>query len=101
MTKQVFVSCSAGNAGPSAATVANSAPWVATVGAGTLDRDFLAYMTLPTGARLTGISLYVAPSPSPRPAMLPLVYGNGLDNRSKFCVSGTLDPATVRGKIVL
>jgi hypothetical protein len=29
------------------------------------------------------------------------VYGNGLDNRSKFCVSGTLDPATVRGKIVL
>ncbi|KAF8776400.1 hypothetical protein HU200_003539 [Digitaria exilis] len=27
----VFVSCSAGNSGPSAATVSNSAPWVATV----------------------------------------------------------------------
>ncbi|KAF8720586.1 hypothetical protein HU200_023687 [Digitaria exilis] len=48
----VFVSCSAGNSGPSAATVSNSAPWVATVGAGTLDRDFPAYLTLPTGARL-------------------------------------------------
>jgi hypothetical protein len=96
----VFVSCSAGNSGPSAATVSNSAPWVATVGAGTLDRDFPAYVTVPTGARLAGVSLYAGPSP-PRHAMLPLVYGNGRDNASKLCLSGTLDPATVRGKIVL
>jgi hypothetical protein len=96
----VFVSCSAGNSGPSAATVSNSAPWVATVGAGTLDRDFPAYVTLPTGARLAGVSLFAGPSP-PRHAMLPLVYGNGRDNASKLCLSGTLDPATVRGKIVL
>ncbi|CAN6299533.1 unnamed protein product [Urochloa humidicola] len=95
----VFVSCSAGNSGPSGATVSNSAPWVATVGAGTLDRDFPAYVTLPTGARLAGVSLY-APAPS-RPAMLPLVYGGGGDNASKLCLSGTLDPAAVRGKIVL
>uniref|UniRef100_A0A0D9XJB8 Subtilisin-like protease n=1 Tax=Leersia perrieri TaxID=77586 RepID=A0A0D9XJB8_9ORYZ len=97
----VFVACSAGNSGPSAATVANSAPWVATVGAGTLDRDFPAYVTLPTGARLAGVSLYAGPSPSPRPAMLPLVYGGGGDNASKLCLSGTLDAAAVRGKIVL
>ncbi|KAL6641167.1 hypothetical protein ACP70R_019348 [Stipagrostis hirtigluma subsp. patula] len=97
----VFVSCSAGNSGPSGATVSNSAPWVATVGAGTLDRDFPAYVTLPTGARLAGVSLYAGPSPSPRPAMLPLVYGGGRDNASKLCLSGTLDPAAVRGKIVL
>lgn len=62
---------------PVGATVANSAPWVATVSAGTLDRDFPAYVTLPTGARLAGVSLYAGPSPSPRPAMLPLVYGGG------------------------
>uniref|UniRef100_A0A0A9ED12 Subtilisin-like protease n=1 Tax=Arundo donax TaxID=35708 RepID=A0A0A9ED12_ARUDO len=97
----VFVSCSAGNSGPSGATVSNTAPWVATVGAGTLDRDFPAYVTLPTGARLAGVSLYAGPSPSPRPAMLPLVYGGGRDNASKLCLSGTLDPATVRGRIVL
>ncbi|KAL5224145.1 hypothetical protein ABZP36_010784 [Zizania latifolia] len=97
----VFVACSAGNSGPSGATVANSAPWVATVGAGTLDRDFPAYVTIHTGARLAGVSLYAAPSPSPRPAMLPLVYGGGGDNASKLCLSGTLDPAAVRGKIVL
>jgi hypothetical protein len=70
----VFVSCSAGNSGPSGSTVSNSAPWVATVGAGTLDRDFPAYVMLPTGARLAGVSLYAGPSPSPRPAMLPLLY---------------------------
>ncbi|KAF0892743.1 hypothetical protein E2562_017706 [Oryza meyeriana var. granulata] len=97
----VFVACSAGNSGPSGATVANSAPWVATVGAGTLDRDFPAYVTLPTGARLAGVSLYAGPSPAPRPTMLPLVYGGGGDNASKLCLSGTLDPAAVRGKIVL
>ncbi|XP_066387188.1 subtilisin-like protease SBT1.8 [Miscanthus floridulus] len=67
----MFVSCSAGNSGPSGATVSNSAPWVATVSARTLDRDFLAYVTLPTGARLAGVSLYAGPSPSPHPAMLP------------------------------
>jgi hypothetical protein len=97
----VFVSCSAGNSGPSGSTVSNSAPWVATVGAGTLDRDFPAYVMLPTGARLAGVSLYAGPSPSPRPAMLPLLYGSGRDNASKLCLSGTLDPAAVRGKIVV
>jgi hypothetical protein len=30
----------------------------------------------------------------PRLAMLPLIYGSGRDNASKFCLSGTLDPAT-------
>ncbi|TVU30937.1 hypothetical protein EJB05_22592, partial [Eragrostis curvula] len=91
----VFVSCSAGNSGPSGATVSNSAPWVATVGAGTLDRDFPAYVTLPTGARLAGVSLYAGPSrPRLRPRAPPC-------SRSKLCLSGTLDPANVRGKIVL
>jgi hypothetical protein len=97
----VFVSCSAGNSGPSGGTVANTAPWVATVGAGTLDRDFPAYVTLPTGARLVGVSVYSGPAQSARPVMLPLAYGDSRDNASKLCLSGTLDPASVRGKIVL
>jgi hypothetical protein len=97
----VFVSCSAGNSGPSGGTVANTAPWVATVGAGTLDRDFPAYVTLPTGARLVGVSVYSGPAQSARPVMLPLVYGDRRDNASKLCLSGTLAPASVRGKIVL
>jgi hypothetical protein len=89
----MFVSCSTGNSSPSDATVSNSAPWVATVGTSTLDRDFLAYVTLPTTARLAGVSLYAGPSP-PRPAMLPLVYASDNANVSNLSLSGTLDPTT-------
>ncbi|KAJ0803754.1 putative tripeptidyl-peptidase II [Helianthus annuus] len=45
MEKGIFVSCSAGNAGPHPYTMLNGAPWITTVGAGTIDRDFAAYVT--------------------------------------------------------
>ncbi|VVA11965.1 PREDICTED: subtilisin [Prunus dulcis] len=44
MAKGVFVSCSAGNRGPEADSTSNNAPWITTVDAGTLDRDFPAYV---------------------------------------------------------
>ena len=40
VAKGVAVVCSAGNSGPAAATVANAAPWILTVAATTIDRDF-------------------------------------------------------------
>ncbi|KAJ3673642.1 hypothetical protein LUZ60_005634 [Juncus effusus] len=95
----VFVSCSAGNSGPSASSVANSAPWIATVGAGTLDRDFPAYATLGSGVRFAGVSLYSGPPMGPK--MVPIVYGSNKNNASKLCLAGTLDPVRVKGKIVL
>ncbi|KAG1333944.1 hypothetical protein COCNU_03G000630 [Cocos nucifera] len=49
MEKGVLVSCSAGNAGPSASSLSNVAPWTTTVGAGTLDQDFPAYVVLGNG----------------------------------------------------
>ena len=42
----VFVSASAGNAGPGPDTVAHRGPWVMTVGASTTDRHFLSTITL-------------------------------------------------------
>lgn len=36
----IVVVCSAGNDGPDQATVVNAAPWIVTVGASTIDRDF-------------------------------------------------------------
>ena len=36
----IVVICSAGNSGPDAGTISNSAPWQITVGASTMDRDF-------------------------------------------------------------
>nr|CAD1838030.1 unnamed protein product [Ananas comosus var. bracteatus] len=94
----VFVACSAGNSGPGPASVANAAPWIATVGAGTLDRDFPAYARLGSGRRLAGVSLYSGKGMGAR--MAPLLYG-GADNASRLCLAGTLDPARVRGKVVL
>ncbi|KAL4583445.1 hypothetical protein LXL04_008018 [Taraxacum kok-saghyz] len=54
----IFVACSADNSGPDPESLSNVAPWLATVGAGTLDRDFPAYITLGNGKRFRGVSLY-------------------------------------------
>ncbi|KAJ4750415.1 Subtilisin-like protease SBT1.7 [Rhynchospora pubera] len=95
----VFVSCSAGNSGPGASSVANSAPWITTVGAGTLDRDFPAYASLGSGEHLTGVSLYSGPSMGSK--LVPIIYGSNKNNASKLCLAGTLDQVQVKGKFVL
>ncbi|XP_059435306.1 subtilisin-like protease SBT3.6 isoform X3 [Corylus avellana] len=46
MAKGISVVCSAGNAGPSAQTIQNTAPWVLTVAASTADRSFPTPITL-------------------------------------------------------
>ncbi|XWS33524.1 hypothetical protein CRYUN_Cryun22dG0090600 [Craigia yunnanensis] len=46
MEKGILVSCSAGNSGPGPYSLSNVAPWITTVGAGTLDRDFPVYVSL-------------------------------------------------------
>jgi subtilisin family serine protease len=40
VAKGVMVVCSAGNSGPDPSTVVNAAPWIMTVAATTIDRDF-------------------------------------------------------------
>ena len=49
MEKGIFVACSAGNNGPYAYTILNGAPWITTVGARTIDRDYAADVILGDG----------------------------------------------------
>jgi subtilisin family serine protease len=53
----VTVVCSAGNSGPGAGTVSNTAPWLVTVGASTMDREFPAYLVLGNNKKIKGQSL--------------------------------------------
>ncbi|KAF7061053.1 hypothetical protein CFC21_067784 [Triticum aestivum] len=101
MERGIFVSCSAGNAGPGAASLTNGAPWITTVGAGTLDRGFPAYVTLGNGNKYNGVSLYNGKQLPTTP--VPFVYAGNASNSSMgaLCMTGTLIPAKVAGKIVL
>uniref|UniRef100_A0ACD5X8X5 Uncharacterized protein n=1 Tax=Avena sativa TaxID=4498 RepID=A0ACD5X8X5_AVESA len=101
MEKGIFVSCSAGNAGPGAASLTNGAPWITTVGAGTLDRDFPAHVTLGNGNKYTGVSLYSGKQLPTTPVSF--IYAGNASNSSMgaLCMTGSLIPAKVAGKIVL
>ncbi|XP_024975778.1 subtilisin-like protease SBT1.7 [Cynara cardunculus var. scolymus] len=101
MEKGILVSCSAGNAGPTSYSLSNLSPWITTVGAGTLDRDFPAYVSLGNGKNYSGVSLYRGPSLPNK--MLPFVYAGNASNSTSgaLCMPGTLIPEMVKGKIVL
>ncbi|KAK4750503.1 hypothetical protein SAY87_003985 [Trapa incisa] len=100
MSQGIFVSCSAGNGGPSSGSVANVAPWTTAVGAGTLDRSFPAYVTLGNGKKYIGMSLY---SGKPISGSLPLIYAGKASSSlgGDLCMTGSLDPSKAAGKIVI
>ncbi|KAJ4958353.1 hypothetical protein NE237_025464 [Protea cynaroides] len=98
MEMGIFVSCSAGNGGPGRASLANEAPWITTVGAGTLDRDFPAFAQIGNGKQFAGVSLYSGNGMGSK--AVGLVYDKG-NSSSSLCLPGSLDPARVRGKVVL
>lgn len=98
----VFVSCSAGNSGPMPSSLSNVAPWITTVGAGTLDRNFPASITLGNNEIFSGVTLYNGKQISAA-TEVPLVYGGNVSNSSSgsLCMAGTLIPKKISGKIVV
>ncbi|GFP89040.1 subtilisin-like protease [Phtheirospermum japonicum] len=90
VSRGIFVSSSAGNEGPNGMSVTNLAPWLTTVGAGTIDRDFPADVVLNDRRKFSGVSLYAGEPLNGK--MYPLVYPGK---------SGSLDPNQVRGRIVI
>ncbi|KAG0469220.1 hypothetical protein HPP92_018548 [Vanilla planifolia] len=66
----VVVSCSAGNSGPYAYTAVNIAPWIITVGASTIDREFPADVILGDGRFLKEFPSTLARTISQQPNSL-------------------------------
>ncbi|KAL5744456.1 hypothetical protein ACOSP7_027316 [Xanthoceras sorbifolium] len=104
MEMGVFVSCSAGNGGPDPVSLTNVSPWITTVGASTMDRDFPATIKLGTGRTISGVSLYKGRRVLLSNKEYPLVYmgsNSSSPEPSSLCLEGTLDPHVVSGKIVV
>jgi subtilisin family serine protease len=59
VAKGVSVVCSGGNSGPYAQTVINTAPWVITVAASTIAREFLSTIILGNNQTIQVLHLYV------------------------------------------
>src|SRR6266508_1558219 len=97
----VFVSASAGNSGPTASTVAHTAPWENTIAASTHDRDFRKSVTLGSGATFTGKGQGPAVPSSPLIDSVNAGLAGANPTQVELCFIGTLDPAKVTGKIVL
>ncbi|KAL6882555.1 hypothetical protein ACP4OV_011245 [Aristida adscensionis] len=94
--KGIVLSASASNKGPTRATIANSAPWVITVGASSMNRRFPATVVLGDGQSFVGTSLYAGDANG---ELKPLVHGR--DAGSAACEIGKLRRSIVAGKIVM
>ncbi|CAN7002670.1 unnamed protein product [Brassica oleracea var. botrytis] len=100
----ITVVCSAGNSGPAPATVSNVAPWILTVAASTLDREFQSFVQLASGERFKGESMSKA---LPAGKMFSLTTGaqaklaNASAIDAMLCKEGTLDPHKAKGKIMV
>ncbi|KAF5196818.1 subtilisin-like protease SBT4.14 [Thalictrum thalictroides] len=103
--KGILTVCSAGNNGPVPYSVLNVAPWILTVGASNIDRQFVTEVSLGNGKRIQGVSVNIF---SPEKTSYPLISGaqasiesggSGTSSGSS-CYNGTLESEKVKGKIV-
>ncbi|GMI66020.1 hypothetical protein like AT1G32960 [Hibiscus trionum] len=99
----ITVACSAGNDGPTAMTVENTAPWIITVAATTIDRAFPTAITLGNNRTLWGQSVdtrmhnhgFTGITFSDRIAV------NASDDSALGCKRGSLNATLAAGKIIL
>ncbi|KAG2682684.1 hypothetical protein I3760_11G202500 [Carya illinoinensis] len=101
----IVVVSSAGNEGPGAGTISNGSPWIFTVAASTLDREFANYVSLGNKLRLKGTSLSTGGLPSnnfyPMISAEDAAAANASAPEALLCQAGTLDPKKVKGKILV
>ncbi|CAI0385931.1 unnamed protein product [Linum tenue] len=98
----ISVVCAAGNSGPLQYSVANEAPWIATIGASTLDREFPAIVQLGNGEFLSGESMFPGNEFPSTTKEFELVYAPaGGKKGSEFCFAGSLPKVKIQGKMVV
>nr|XP_040256837.1 subtilisin-like protease 4 [Aegilops tauschii subsp. strangulata] len=93
ISKGIIVVCAAGNKGPAPQSVSNSAPWLLTVAAGSVDRRFDAGVHLGNGKRMDGEAFTPAIKPTSKP--YPLLYSE----EHRFCQNASY--GSVAGKIIV
>ncbi|KAM4070698.1 hypothetical protein ACB094_11G002800 [Castanea mollissima] len=105
MKKGILTTCSAGNEGPRFYSVGNTAPWIMTVGATGMDRQFRTPVELGNGIKTFGSSINTfAPNKRMYPLTTAAKAANGSLPRNQnpwLCAEGSLDANKVKGKIVL
>ncbi|KAJ0965276.1 hypothetical protein J5N97_026414 [Dioscorea zingiberensis] len=100
----VVVVASAGNSGPKQGTVSNTAPWIFTVAASTMDREFPSFVSF-DGKRIKGQSLSTKGLPDNK--FYPMISSEKVRaaNVSKLdarlCLLKSLNHKKVKGKIVV
>ncbi|KAJ4964404.1 hypothetical protein NE237_024343 [Protea cynaroides] len=103
--KGIIVVCSGGNDGPSSSTVVNFAPWILTVAATTIDRDFESDCVLGGNKVIKGEGINF--STLQKSPIYPLIYGGSAksnsssDSDARNCNTDALDGDKIKGKIVL
>ncbi|KAM7464265.1 hypothetical protein LguiA_032386 [Lonicera macranthoides] len=104
LKKGILTSCAAGNDGPSLFSVGNVAPWILTVGASSIDRQFRTVVRLGDGTKIDGMSINTF---SLKKNMYPLTNGAHAANLTykpygnpRICEDGTLSERKVHKRIV-
>ncbi|MED6123302.1 hypothetical protein PIB30_047836, partial [Stylosanthes scabra] len=104
VSKGIIVIAAGGNSGPKLGTVTNVAPWMFTVGASTIDRDFANYVALGDKRNLMGTSLTTGLPSKKFYSLINSVdakVANAPIEDAEICKIGSLDPKKTKGKILV